>query len=297
LTTGDPASTPPLAGSTVIITGASRGIGRSAAINLAALGARLVMIGRSQERHRAVQADLDEAGASHELIEADLGALSSVVAAGRSIADSSTGLDDRNLILINNAAVAGRRGVTADGFELAFGVNYLAHFLLTCLLLEAHLPIANVINVTSNAHYSTTALDPDLGLGRTRSLLGWREYSHSKAAMAAFTIELAGRVPGTKSLAVHPGVVATGLWRRIPQPFRALVTRRMLPPEVGALPLVRAATDPTLPSGGYLEPEGLRTPSAAVRNAPARARLWDASLQWVEPFWSPRAGNPQSFRL
>ena len=295
MTTGDSASRLSLLGSTVIITGASRGIGRSAAINLAALGARLVMVGRSQERHRAVQADLDAAGASHELIEADLGALSSVVAAGRSIAASAAGRD-RDLILINNAALAGRRGMTDDGFELAFGVNYLAHFLLTCLLLETHLPVATVINVTSNAHYSTTALDPDLGMGRTRSLLGWREYAHSKAALAAFTIELAERVPGMKSLAVHPGVVATGLWRRIPQPLRALVTRRMLPPDVGALPLIRAATDATLPSGGYLEPEGLRTPSAAVMNAPARARLWDASRQWVEPFWSPRAGNQQSFR-
>jgi retinol dehydrogenase-12 len=191
---------------------------------------------------------------------------------------------DDELILINNAATAGRRGVTRDGFELAFGVNYLAPYLLSSLLLEAVRPASVVINVTSNAHYATPALDLELAVGKTRSLSGWREYSHSKAAQAAFTIELAERKSAVRSLAVHPGVVATRLWRRIPQPFRSLVTRRMAPPDAGALPLVLAATDRSLPSGGYLAPEGLRDPGPAVLDASARRKLWDASRQWVESF-------------
>ena len=277
----------------MIITGASSGVGRSAATQLASLGARLVLVGRSAERHRAVEVELDGVGASHRLVPTDLRRLSTVADAAGTIANSGAGSD---FILINNAATAGRRGITEDGFELAFGVNYFAHFLLTSLLLEARLPIRRVINVTSNAHYSTPKLDPGQALGKTRSFLGWREYSHSKAAMAAMSLELAERHSDVISLAVHPGLVATGLWRRIPQPFRAIVTRRMVPPEIGALQLVRAATDPSLPSGGYLAPEGLRDPGRAVLDQLGRVLLWDASSLWVERFRSAPTGGPLPFR-
>jgi len=186
--------------------------------------------------------------------------------------------------LINNAAAAGRRGTTADGFELAFGVNYLAHFLLTTRLLQNGLWISTVVNVSSNAHYSVSKLDPFLARGKTRSLTGWSEYCHSKAAMAAMAMELAHRNQEVQSVAVHPGLVSTGLWRRIPQPFRTLLTRRMVPPSVGALPLVQAATDPLLPSGCYLTPEGVREPGRAVEDAAARALMWESSLKWIESY-------------
>ena len=136
--TGDPStSSRSLTGSTVIITGASSGIGRSAATMLASLGAGLILVGRSPEKHRAVQADLDDQGAAYRLVAADFGRLSSVVAAASLIAEGAG--SEGELLLINNAATAGRRGVTDDGFELAFGVNYFAHFLLTFLLLGAKL--------------------------------------------------------------------------------------------------------------------------------------------------------------
>ncbi len=291
--TGGGAGAGGLRGSTVIITGASSGIGYQAAIQLASLGAGLVLVGRSTERHRAVQAELDGSGATHALIAADLADLSAVALAARTITDRPSRGD---VILINNAATAGKRGITRDGFELAFGVNYLAHYLLTSLLLETGLPIKRVINVTSNADFSTPKLDPTLAVGKTKSLSGWKEYSHSKAAMAAMSLELAARNPAITSLAVHPGVVATGLWRRLPQPFRAILTSRMVPPAVGALPLVRAATDPRLPSGGYLAPEGLVDPSRAVLDESERADLWDASARWVGPFLSPSARDPMPFQ-
>jgi len=282
-----------LTDSTVIITGASSGIGRSAANMLASLGARLVLVGRSPDRYRPVQSELDALGAPHVLVVTDLGQLSSVAAAATKIhAEAGGGAS----ILINNAATAGKRGVTQDGFELAFGVNYVAHFLLTSLLIELGLRITRVVNVSSNAHYSTQELDPGLALGKTRSLIGWREYSHSKAALGAMTVELARRSTQIISLAVHPGLVATGLWRRLPQPLRAIVTRRMAQPDVGALPLVRAATDQSLPSGGYLAPEGLRDPGRAVLDESARAVLWDASRRWVEPYMRPSAGGPKHLR-
>ncbi len=127
-----------MAGSTVIITGASSGIGRSAAALLASLGARLIMVGRSPEKYRAIQVELDGLGASHGLVGAELSDLSSVAVAAGQLAHEVSG--DANLILINNAATAGRRGITRDGFELAFGVNYLAPYLLSSLLLEAMPP-------------------------------------------------------------------------------------------------------------------------------------------------------------
>ena len=292
---GDPStSSRSLTGTTVIISGASSGIGRSAATQLASLGARLVLVGRSPEKHRAVQADLDGQEAVHRLVAADFGNLSSVVTAAGLIVEAHG--SEKGLILINNAATAGRRGVTEDGFELAFGVNYFAHFLLTSLLLEAKLAIARVVNVTSNAQFSTTRLDPGMALGKTRSFLGWREYSHSKAAMAAMAVELAERNPELTTVAVHPGLVATGLWRRLPQPFRAMTTRRMASPEVGALPLVRAATDPSLPSGCYLSPEGLKDPGRAVQDQVGRRLLWDASTRWVQQFLDPATGGRGLFQ-
>jgi retinol dehydrogenase 12 len=106
---------------------------------------------------------------------------------------------------------------------------------------------------------------------------------------------LAERNQGVMCLAVHPGLVATGLWRRVPQPFRAFVTRRMVPPDVGAVQLVRAATDPSLPSGGYLTPEGLQAPGPAVADANGRRVLWDASRRWVEPFRSSSAAGTVPF--
>ena len=293
--TGDQsASGRSLTGATVIISGASSGIGRCAATQLASLGARLVLVGRSPEKHRAVQADLDGQGAAHRLVAADFGNLATMVAAAGLIVEAH-GSED-GLILINNAATAGRRGVTEDGFELAFGVNYFAHFLLTSLLLEAKLAISRVVNVTSNAHFSTTRLDPGIALGRTRSFLGWREYSHSKAAMAAMAMDLAERNPELTTVAVHPGLVATGLWRRLPQPFRAMATRRMAPPEVGALSLVRAATDPSLPTGCYLSPEGLKDPGRSVQDQVGRRLLWDASTRWVDQFLDRPTGGRGLFQ-
>jgi retinol dehydrogenase-12 len=282
LTTDRPITDSAVAESTVIISGASTGIGRFAATNLASMGATLILVGRSTERHKTVLEELAEIGGSFRMVECDLGHLSSVAAAAASI--EGAGTNQNPVVLINNAAAAGRRGVTADGFELAFGVNYLAHFLLTLLLLDSSLTVETVVNVSSNAQYSVPRLDPDMARGKTRSLAGWREYSHSKAAMAAMAIELSERRPAVKSLAVHPGLVSTGLWRRIPQPFRALVTRRMVPPEAGALPLVQAAIDPALPSGSYLTPSGIRTPGKSVIDPVGRSELWDASLAWVEAF-------------
>jgi NAD(P)-dependent dehydrogenase (short-subunit alcohol dehydrogenase family) len=281
VTAGEPA---PPANSTVVLTGASRGIGRETARQLAELGYELVMVGRSRSRHAAVLTDLAVAGVRHRLVEADLSDLRTVAAAAGTIAR------DHPLVrvLINNAGQAGRHRITVDGFEVTFAVNYLSHFLLTMALIPALASTggAKVVNLSSNTHYSASVFEPDRALGRMRSLTRVREYAHSKAAMAAFTVELAHRWTSASltAIAVHPGVVATDIWRMIPRPIRKLVTRSMTTPAEGGQVVVRAVQDRGLRSGTYLTPEGPRQPGPMATDPEQRRLLWDRSQEWVARF-------------
>jgi NAD(P)-dependent dehydrogenase (short-subunit alcohol dehydrogenase family) len=216
----------------------------------------------------------------HEVIglgraECDLADLASVADFTKRLRSLHENID----LLINNAAVAGRRGITADGFELAFAVNYLSHFLITRALLSSQ---TRVVNVSSEAHRSASSIAPRLGVGRTKSLTGWREYAFSKACQIAMTIELAGR--GIDAYSVHPGVIATGLWRPLPQPFRWLVMRGMAPATAGALPVMRAALDQDLESGAYVSPTGILEPSTVASDRSAIARLREQSEAWVDRY-------------
>jgi retinol dehydrogenase-12 len=216
----------------------------------------------------------------HEVIglgraQCDLSDLASVAALTRRLRSQHKNID----LLINNAAVAGQRGVTGDGFELAFGINYLSHFLITRALLS---PQTRVVNVSSEAHRSATSIDPRLGLGRTKSLTGWREYGFSKACQIAITIELASR--GINAYSVHPGVIATGLWRPMPQPLRWLAMRGMAPAAAGAFPVMKAALDRDLEPGAYISPIGILEPSAVATDRVATARLWEQSEGWVDRY-------------
>lgn len=270
-----------LSGRTCVVTGASTGIGRETAVALGRLGARLVLIGRSSHRHHHVMKDLESQSIEAEMIEAELADLGSVSGAADRIKEEHP----TATVLINNAGQGGRRGTTVDGFELAFGVNYLSHYLLTRKLLDGLITNSpsRIINLSSNAHFNIKSFDPAGGSGRTKSLTGLPEYSYSKAAMAAFALELAGRLAGTgvKAVAVHPGVVATDGWRSVPQPFRWWITRRMLTATQGALPVVNAALDPDLRSGSYLTPDGERSVHPLVADSTATRRLWEISEQRV----------------
>lgn len=254
----------------VAITGASSGIGYEVARALQGADNRLVLIGRDESRYEGICRPEDI------FVGCDLSSLASVAAAAKAVMDKFPTID----LLINNAGLAGRRGVTVDGFDLAFGVNYLSHYLLTRLLV----PIERVVNVSSEAHRGVSDLDPKRALGRTRSLLGWKEYQFSKAAQIAFTHSLVER--GVAAYAAHPGVIATNLWRQVPGILRGLLTNQMQPTSAGAIPILRAATDPALPPGSYMTPSGVIAPNPLVRNAEVAERLWQQSEKWVADYLS-----------
>lgn len=273
-----------LTGRTFFITGANTGIGRATAAALAARGATLYLGCRSASRGEAAAAGLrlqtgNEAIYSCQL---DLADLSSVRACAASFLAADVPLHG----LINNAGVAGQRGVTRDGFELTFGVNHLGHFALTMALLDrltASGP-ARVVNVSSEAHYGARGIDFGALRRRTASVSGMREYAVSKLCNVLFAQELARRLAGTSvtTYALHPGVVASDIWRRIPWPVRPLVKMRMISNEQGATTSVYCATSPEVSgqTGLFYDKCREKAPSGVATEALA-AELWKHSDYWT----------------
>jgi retinol dehydrogenase-12 len=192
-------------------------------------------------------------------------------------------------VLINNAGVGGARGVTKQGFELMFGVNHLGHFLLTQLLLDrltASGP-ARVVTVASDSHYSARGIDWAAVRRPARGITGLGEYAVSKLCNVLFSQELARRTAGTgvTTYALHPGVVASDIWRRVPWPVRPLITRRMLTVEQGAETSLYCATSPSVAcdSGLFYDACAVREPSA-VATPELAGSLWTQSAEWTAPY-------------
>jgi retinol dehydrogenase 12 len=189
-------------------------------------------------------------------------------------------------VLINNAGVAGRRGLTKDGFELMFGVNHLGHFAFTAALLDCLTSSgARIVNVASDAHYAAKGVNFDQLRRPARGITGMPEYAVSKLCNVLYTQELARRLAGTgvTSYSLHPGVVASDIWRRVPWPVRPLVTRRMLTVDQGAQTSLYCATSPELAmvSGRYYDNCAEREPSP-VATAELARQLWEHSEAWVK---------------
>ncbi len=268
-----------------VITGANTGIGRHVALALAKSGTRLVMAGRDPDRTAPVVREAHRLAGQEavDFVQLDLASLASVRRAAARILALRPTID----LLINNAAVAGGRGLTKDGFELHFGVNHLGHFLLTSLLLDRirESAPARIVTVASAAHTKTSGMDFDAVRRRTATFTGTREYAVSKLANILFSDELGRRLEGTgvTTYAVHPGTVATDIWRRIPSPIRWLVTRGMLSVEEGAAPVLHYATSPEVAglTRVYSHRMEVREPSEPARDRELAEELWRRSEVWV----------------
>jgi retinol dehydrogenase 12 len=270
---------------TFLITGGNTGIGLSTATALARDGGRVYIACRSAAAGEAAVERIKAASGSADvrLLMLDLASLSSV----RACAAEFLALDEPLHVLVNNAGVGGQRGLSADGFELHFAVNHLGHFALTQLLLDrlaASGPGARVVNVSSEAHYNARGIDFAAVRRRTATFAGVREYAVSKLCNVLFTQELARRLDGTAttSYALHPGVVASDIWRRVPRLARPFITRRMLTTEQGAVTSVYCATSPAVAgdSGLFYDKCAVRPPSAAATPELAEL-LWKYSGEWT----------------
>ena len=258
---------PNLSGKTAVVTGANGGLGLETARALAAAGARVIMAARDPNKTAAAVADIrrSKPKATVDVVPLDLASLASV----RNAAERILAAHDRLDILVNNAGVmAVPERQTKDGFEMQLGVNHLGHFVLTALLMPALLRAerARVVSVTSTAHHMGRAVDPSNP--HLRGKYGpWKAYGQSKLANFHFAIGLQRRfdVAGTKasSLLAHPGLSNTELQAVSVREsgggasqkfFHVLAGRTGMTPADGALPQLRAATDPAARGGEFYAP-------------------------------------------
>jgi len=280
-------------GRTIVITGASTGVGREVAKIFAAKGAQVVLACRDAERARRAVAAV-AAGtpwARTDTVALDLASLASVRSAAADLRSRYPRVD----VLINNAGVMwAPKSATTDGFETHFGTNHLGHFAFTGLVLDLLLPVAGsrVVVLSSPAH-RTGSIDFD-DLGYDRRYRPMAAYGRSKLANLLFAqmlhARLAGAAARTTAVAAHPGGARTELNRHMPVLFRGpswgLARPITHPAEIGALSIARAAADPQVPGGGYVGPDGwheftgypvLLQPGVRALDTDLQRRLWRES--------------------
>lgn len=258
---------------TILVTGATDGIGRETARALAAEGHRVILHGRTEQKARAAAEALarDLPGASLATAAGDLASLAEVRALAAALRQAHPRLD----VLVHNAGVyATRRQVTADGLELTFAVNHLAPFLLTHLLLDRVVEAKGRVVLVSSGVHGNAALD--LGdLQGERSWDGYGAYARSKLCNVLFAVELAARLAGTGATAnaLHPGVVGTKLLRA------GFAMDGPDTPAQGAATSVWLAASPEVEgvTGRYFVRKKQVPASRLSRDAALRQALWAAS--------------------
>jgi len=275
-----------MAGRTVLVTGATSGIGRATAIGLARLGAHVAIAGRDQARTAACAREIDAAGGAVDSFVADLSSRAEV----RRLAEEALERLPRIDVLVNNVGgFWNTRRLTVDGLEHTFAVNHLAPFLLTNLLLDRlrHSAPARVVTVASNAE-RLGAIDFD-DLQGARDWSGGRAYNQSKLANVLFTYELARRLPADEvtANALQPGLVSTSFGADDPGRTQRLLVPFLRPfmasAERGAATSIRLAAAPELEgrTGMYAGRHGARTSSPASHDRATAARLWTVSADLV----------------
>jgi retinol dehydrogenase 12 len=275
-----------LSGRTFLVTGGNTGIGRATVTELARRGGRVWVASRSAAKGEAAVAGVKAATGNESVffLPLDLADLDSVRACAAAFLAAGEPLH----VLVNNAGVAGRRGLTRQGFELTFGVNHLGHFALTSALLgclAASAP-SRVVTVSSDAHYSAPGIDFSSLRRPARGITGMHEYAVSKLGNVLFSAELGRRTAGTgvRSYALHPGVVASDIWRRVPWPVRPLITRRMLSVTEGAQTSLYCATSAApevAAASGLFYDRCAPRPASAVATPELARELWERSEAWV----------------
>jgi len=283
-TTGD---IPDQNGRVAVVTGANTGLGYHTAAALAQTGAHVVLAVRNLEKgnHALARIVAAHPDADVTLQELDLGSLASVRAAAAALRNAYARID----LLINNAGVMWTpKQVTADGFEMQIGVNHLGHFALTGLLLDNLLPVrdSRVVTVSSTGHRLRAAIHFD-DLQWEHSYDRYAAYGQSKLANLLFTYELQRRLAeqhaNTIAVAAHPGASSTELGRSAPtliKPLFALADTFLFQnAAMGALPTLRAATDPDVEGGQYFGPDGLGEQRGHPKLVSSSAQSHDEDLQ------------------
>jgi NAD(P)-dependent dehydrogenase (short-subunit alcohol dehydrogenase family) len=280
---------------TVVLTGATRGIGRAAARQLAAEGVKLALVGRDPARLRETADEARKVGAQAPVHEhlADLTRMEEVRRLGAELLDAYPRID----VLANNAgAMFTSRHTTADGFERTFALNHLAPFLLTNLLLDRLTAThGRVVTTSSDAHKGGLLNLDDLQSehGRFRPM---RVYGTTKLCNILFTRELQRRNPTLAANCFHPGVIRTGFGKNDGALARIGLTLAgpfLSSPETGARSLAWLALDPEAGGlhGQYVEKERPVEPSAQAQDDRLAAKLWERSVELVTTTSADRAGR------
>ena len=273
---------------TVLITGATSGIGLEAAVELARRGARIALVGRDPERTEAAEAAVMARSGSREVsyLLCDFSSQTAV----RSLAREVLSRFDRLDVLVNNAGgVNKKRRLTVDGIETTFAVNHLGYFLLTNLLLDLlkRSAPARIVTVASIGHRRGTLDFDDLGYERGYAIM--KAYTRSKLANVLFANELARRLAGTgvTSNSLHPGSVNTNIWSGAPLWAKPLIQILFRPFFIsaaeGGATIVQLAADPALEgvTGKYFEKGVAVEPAPLAQDEALAQRLWEVSARMV----------------
>jgi retinol dehydrogenase 12 len=273
-------------GKVALVTGANSGIGRVTARTLALQGWHVFLACRDEDKTRPVLDEIAAAsgGAAHaEFLPLDLGDFGSV----RRCAELFLARQLPLHLLVCNAGLAGSLGMSKSGFERAFGVCHMGHFLLTQRLLDTlkRSAPARIVVVASVAHRQAKGIPFDKLRQRSASSTGLPEYAVAKLSNILFAAELARRLEGTgvTTYSLHPGVVATNVWRSLPRFLQPVVKLFMISEEQGAATTLHCATSPEAgqESGLYYEKCRVAEPAPLGRDAALARQLWEQSERWL----------------
>jgi retinol dehydrogenase-12 len=268
-----------------IVTGGNSGIGKETARALAAMGMHVFITCRTEAKGQPVVEEFREQTGNQkvECLALELGDFDSVRRCAAEFLERDLPLQ----LLVNNAGIGVQRGLTESGFELAFGTNHLGPFLLTGLLQQRLLNSApaRVVIVSSVGHKSANGIDFEAVCETTKSQSGSNEYYTSKLANVLFSNELAKRLGGTgvNTYSLHPGIVATEVWRRFPRPITWIAKQFMLSIEDGAKTSIHCATSPEVAgdSGLYYDTCATRPVGELACDETLARNLWERSEKWV----------------